>query len=210
MEDRQPFPIGADRQLLLQLRSIVHPVRFIQTMAQKTKELAVFQVYILLVDAYFGVLDERSTLNIYDPGLTVSLSDSAHSEANKGFNPIDRLKPTSVMAATELDPRAVKVRQLLRKAMLDRFYKRYHPRLAYRKKVSREAQKKDFHFSYLIDIQAMFHPALSDGKLLHKLVFSFDDCTVHEKEKHYKLLTDYLWRTIAALAERVAFQLQSV
>ena len=76
--------------------------------------------------------------------------------------------------------------------------------------MSREAQKNDFHFSYLIDIQAMFHPALSDGKLLHKLVFSFDDCTVHEKEKHYKLLTDYLWRTIAALAERVAFQLQSV
>jgi hypothetical protein len=86
MEDRQPFPIGADRQLLLQLRSIVYPVRFIQTMAQKTKELAMFQVYILLVDAYFGVLDERSSLNIYDPGLTVSLSDSANSEANKGFN----------------------------------------------------------------------------------------------------------------------------
>ncbi len=82
-------------------------------------------------------------------------------------------------------------------------------KVSIKEKVYREAQKNVFHFSYLIDIQAMFHPTLSDGKLLHKLVFSFDDCTVHEKEKHYMLLSDYLWRTIAALAERVAFKLQN-
>jgi hypothetical protein len=108
IEDGQPFPIAPDRQLLLQLRSIVHPIRFTQTMAQKTKELAVFQVYALLVDAYFVELDDRAPLNIYDPGLTDNLSDSIELEANK-CNPFDRLKPTSVLVAAELDPRAIKV-----------------------------------------------------------------------------------------------------
>ncbi len=75
-------------------------------MAQKTKELAVVQVYVLLVDMYFGVLDDRAPLNIYDPGLTINLSDSIKLEANK-CNPIDRLKPKSVLVAAELDPRAI-------------------------------------------------------------------------------------------------------
>jgi hypothetical protein len=46
------------------------PIRYIQRVAQKTKELAVFQVYMLLMHAYLGVLNDRAPLNIYDPTAT--------------------------------------------------------------------------------------------------------------------------------------------
>jgi hypothetical protein len=61
-------------------------------------------------------------------------------------------------------------------------------------------------FSYLIDMQAALHPALSDGRLLQKVIFSFDDVEIMEKQKHYNRLIDYIWQTIANLAERVACQ----
>jgi len=38
VEEGVHFPIANERQLLLELRSVIHPLRFIQTMAQRTKE----------------------------------------------------------------------------------------------------------------------------------------------------------------------------
>jgi hypothetical protein len=72
--------------------------------------------------------------------------------------------------------------------------------------VGREAERKHFYFSYLIDMQAALHRALSDGRLLQKVFFSFDDVGMMEKQNHYDWLIDYIWQTIANLAERVACQ----
>ncbi len=93
--------------------------------------------------------------------------------------------------------------------MYQRFYSRYHPKAAYKNKVYRVAQKKDYHFSYLIDVQVMFHPALSSGRLLHRIIFSFEDVTREEKERHFGFLKDFIWGTITSLAERVAYSMLS-
>ena len=52
----------------------------------------------------------------------------------------------------------------------------------------------------------MFHPALSNGMLLQKVIYSFEDVTREEKEKHYTTLKNYIWKTIKELAERVALK----
>jgi len=52
----------------------------------------------------------------------------------------------------------------------------------------------------------MFHLALSNGMLLQKVIYSFEDMTREEKEKHYTTLKNYIWKTIKELAERVAFK----
>ena len=67
------FPLTQDRKLMLELRSVIHPLRFIQTAAQTTKEVAVFQVYLLLVEAYFAVLDPNAALTLYDPGQVTNM-----------------------------------------------------------------------------------------------------------------------------------------
>jgi hypothetical protein len=98
---------------------------------------------------------------------------------------------------------------MLRMAMLKRFYNRYHPKLAYKHKGSRVGQKKDFVFSYLIDIQAMFHLALSNGRLLQRIIFPFDDVTREEKEKHNNVVKGHLWEIITGFVERMAFHKMS-
>jgi len=205
LEEGQAFLIAHDKQVMLELRSIIHPLRFIQTTAQKTKELAVLQVYVLLIDAYFGVLDEKSPLNLYDPAAPVVLSSS--DRESTVTNHLDRLVPTGVIPGNELDPQTVRVRKMLRNAMYERFYKRYHPKDAYKKgKIPNVAEKNHFHFSYLLDMQAMFHPAISNGSLLEKIIYSFEDVTRDDKESHYIVLKNYIWDTILGLAERVAFK----
>ncbi len=82
--------IKNDRKVLVELRSVIHPVRHIQKVAQKTRELAVFQVYLLLINLYFGVLNTRTPLDLYDPSLT---KDSVGTvQQNK--NPLDATTPT--------------------------------------------------------------------------------------------------------------------
>jgi hypothetical protein len=89
---------------------------------KKTKEFAVLNVYLLLMDAHFGVLNEKASLNIYDPGLTVNLSGNL--EVPDHSNALDQLKPTGVIQAVELESRATTVRAMLKKAMSERFFKR--------------------------------------------------------------------------------------
>jgi hypothetical protein len=186
IEEGVHFPIATDCTLLMELRSIIHPIRFIQTIAQKPNELAVFQVYILLMEAFFGVLHEKHPRPSYDPTATSTLGQP--SDEPDTSNPLDNLKPTYIKNASELDPRTTSVRKILQKAMMQCFYNRYHPKAAYKQKVTCGGQKKDFIFSYLIDLQALFHPALSNGRLLYQIIFSFNDATREDKERHYSTL----------------------
>jgi len=90
----------------------------------------VFQVYILLMEAYFGVLDEKSPLPIFDPTAVTALGEMA--DMPERVNPLDNLKPTFVKPAQDLDARTTTVRKKLRQAMAQRFYNRYHPKAAYK------------------------------------------------------------------------------
>ncbi len=76
-------------------------------MAQKTKELATFQVYVLLKHVYFGTLDEKTKLPIFDPSLTFNQQQTNLEQQER--NPLDRLQPTSVTEANALDSRTVQV-----------------------------------------------------------------------------------------------------
>ena len=80
-------------------------------------------------------------------GLTVNLSGNL--EVPDHSYALDWLKPTGVIQAVELDSRATTICAMLKKAMFERFFKRYHPLHAYRAKVGREAERKHFYFSYL-------------------------------------------------------------
>jgi len=174
----------------------------ISSSSSSTKEVSVFLVYVLLIDAYFGVLHDEEPLNIYDPSLTTTLGTQTTIEAT----PIDRLRPTGVKATCDLDPRTKKVRNMLKEAMQERFYKRYHPLWAYKKKGNKRGQTPEYHFSYLIDMQALLHPVLSNGKLVEKMIMSFNDVTLEDKECFCESIKSHLWGTIERLVEQVAFR----
>jgi hypothetical protein len=87
----------------MELHSVIHPIKSIQTMAQKTKEVVVFQVYILLMAALFGVLNEKHPLAIYEPSTATVLGESNDEPLHA--NPLDNLKPTYINSTTELDQR---------------------------------------------------------------------------------------------------------
>ena len=146
---------------------------------------------------------KRNRSTIYEPSLTFQLKNEPSLAAH---NHSDRLQPTSQLPTKDIDPRTQNVREKLKEAMYKRFYKRYHPLDAYCKESSRlEADRKDFRFSYLLDIQQMFHPALVNAKVLRKIIFSFTDVTTAQKEKHYKKVNKYIWSVIEHLMERVAY-----
>ncbi len=125
-------------------------------------------------------------------------------------NPLDRLLPTSVLPAEHVDERSTNVRRLLQEAMCNRFYKWYHPNDAYKcKQVRTFAEKSHFVYSYLIDIQVAFHPALADGSLLKHAIFSFKDVSDEDKQTHFNTVYSYIWRTITRLVQQVAYQLHT-
>ena len=205
-ECRSEFAVKNDKKVLIELRSIIHPVRHIQIVAQKTKELVVFQVYLLLMHLYFGQLNPLNSLEIYDASLTTDLNGERVMDEG---NPLDRLVPTAKLAPNELDPRTRRVREKLYEAIFQRYFKRYHPQKAYRKDMRRrqDPEKKDMLFSYLLDIQQVFHPALSDMKLLRKVINSFTDVTALEKERHFNFVSGYIWKTITQMVEQAAYHL---
>lgn len=92
----------------MELHSIIHPICHVQSVAQKTKEVVVFQVYMLLMHMYFGVLDESTPLQLYDPALT-SQNYYQCQPVPADVNPLDKLKPTGVLPANALDPRSSNV-----------------------------------------------------------------------------------------------------
>jgi hypothetical protein len=64
-----------------------------------------------VIDAHFGLLKEKASLNIYDLGLTT----------------LDPLTPTGIVHAIDLDSRATAVQRKLKEAMFHWFLKWYHP-----------------------------------------------------------------------------------
>jgi hypothetical protein len=153
----------------------------------------------------FLVLDDKTPLYIYDTGITSALNDNPTSQEIR--KPLDKLKTTAVIPANELDTHTIRVRNLMCSAMYQCFYSRYYPKVAYKNKVYQSEQKKDYHFYYLIDMLVMFHPALSNGHLLHHIIFSFEDVFSEEKERYFGLFMDFIWGTIASFAERVAYSI---
>jgi hypothetical protein len=198
-ECRSDFTIKNDKKVIIELQSIIHPVRQIKKVAQSTRELVVFQVYLLMMHLYFGVLDTRTPLDLYDPSLTNTLQPNSITEPTN--NPLDRLPRTGEVLPKDMDARTHRVREKLREALFQRFYKRYHPIEAYRKEVNRRHQpgKKDFRFSYLLDVQQVFHPALCNLKLIQKVVNSFPDVTASEKEKHFNNVSNYIWKLVTQM-----------
>jgi hypothetical protein len=140
LEEELPFAIVHDKQLLVELYSLIHPVRFIQSVTQRTKELAVLQVYVLMMEAFFGALDKKSPLNVYNPAAKVTISERSNA-TSKGNNHLDQLVPTSVIPGNELDPQTIRVRKMLCAAMYNCFFKRYHPKDAYKGRIPLVAAK---------------------------------------------------------------------
>ncbi len=62
-------------------------------------------------------------------------------------------------------------------------------------------------FSYLLDMQQVFHPELASMKLLRKIINSFPDTTSMEKERHYNFVSQHIWKQITQLVEQAAFHL---
>jgi hypothetical protein len=48
---------------------------------------------------------------------------------------------------------------------------------------------------------------MADLKLLRKIIYSFPDASQQQKEKHFTVVSEYIWKTIMYLAEQVAFEL---
>ncbi len=76
----------------------------------------------LLMHLYFGLLDTRTPLEIYDPSLTIDLVQQ-HNAEEENTNPLDRLPPTGKVIHTEIDPRTHMVREKLHEALFQQFYK---------------------------------------------------------------------------------------
>jgi hypothetical protein len=160
-----------------------------------------------MMHLYFGLLDQRKSLDLYDPALTITLQEKGVRVTDNG-NTANRLQPTSQLLPKDIDSRTQAVREKLKEAMYKRYYKWYHPVDAYRSNSKRlEAQRKDFQFSYLLGMQQVFHPALADTRVLQKIIYSFPDVTAAQKEKHYKKVSQYIRQVIKRLMGTVAYNL---
>jgi hypothetical protein len=104
---------------------VIYPVRYVQRLAQRAKELVVFQVYMQMMHLYFGLLDQRNSLVLYDPALTITLQEKGVHVTDNG-NTADRLQPTSQLLPKDIDPRTQAGREKLKEAMYKRYYKQYH------------------------------------------------------------------------------------
>ena len=65
-ECQTEFAIKHNRKVLLVLQTIIHPIWHLQRVAQRTKELVVFQVDMLLMHLYFSHLNPLTPLDVYD------------------------------------------------------------------------------------------------------------------------------------------------
>jgi hypothetical protein len=60
-------------------------------------------------------------------------------------------------------------------------------------------------FSYLLDMQQVFHPELASMKLLRKIINLFPDTMEMEKEQHYNFVSQHIWKQITQLVEQAAY-----
>jgi hypothetical protein len=112
--------------------------------------------------------------------------------------------------------------------MSERYFKRYHPILAFRqpKKIysnnlnlgrpmllKNVLEETDFKFSYLIDTQSMLYPLMTSGKILAKLIngTNIDRLDIPVgwtqeslQKQHFVFMNQFIWNKIKCLAETVA------
>jgi len=89
------------------------------------------------------------------------------------------------------------IHSLLKKAMLDHYFKQYHPKEAYKgKQVRSFTEQSHFTCTYLFDIQSLFHPTLIGCMLLKRMIYSFEAVSNKDKASHYNTVHGYMWRTI--------------
>jgi hypothetical protein len=69
---------------------------------------------------YFGLLDSRTPLDIYDPSPCNALEGNEINESN----PLDKLLPTRKVVPEELHPETTTVRDMLKEALHERYFKR--------------------------------------------------------------------------------------
>jgi hypothetical protein len=75
-----------------------------------------FSGYMQMMHLYFGLLDQRNSLDLYDPALTITLQEKGVHVTDNGNN-ANRLKPTSQLLPKDIDPRTQALREKLKEAM---------------------------------------------------------------------------------------------
>jgi hypothetical protein len=74
-----------------------------------------------MMHLYFGVLDTRTPLDLYDPSLTNTIQPKSITEPTN--NPLNRLPRTGEVLPKDMDARTHRVREKLGEALFQRFYK---------------------------------------------------------------------------------------
>jgi hypothetical protein len=128
---------------------------------------------VILCELLVTILDPMAPLPIQDPSRT----------------PFGQPQPEKEHRPPHLlDTRTQNVRKVLRGAMIDRFYCRYHPIRAFRNSrliygvqgvgdsltpvvLVTKVDAANLHHSYLMDMQVMLYPSLQNGALLQKMVY---------------------------------------
>ena len=210
---KKSFPIARDKVVIIEFRSIIVPVRNVQTLAQKMKSFVVLDVYLQMCSLYFTVFDATAPLSIHDPtpipGEAILLKQANGNVQDPVMRP-----------AVDLDPRTTNVRRLLRKALQTRYYNWYHPIRALRVPSSfygfnrgrrillmSSIGRHDVYFSHLIDMQTLLCPGFADGVLFKKMIdlteFDEDDNSLPPgwtkpplRAQFFKMIMEYCWSNI--------------
>ncbi len=84
---------------------MIHPIRYLQQIAQAMHKYTNIRLYILLMNAYFTGLDDSKPLNLYDPAVPKETGTDQHTNAGESLED----ECTSSLNASELDYRTTKV-----------------------------------------------------------------------------------------------------
>ncbi|CAK9232557.1 unnamed protein product [Sphagnum troendelagicum] len=190
---------------------MIEPVRAVQIKAQAMQTFVIVDVYVMLYSLYTIVLDVSKPLELIIP-VRRQLGSEDPDPVSQSYD--------------VLQPATREARKLLGKAMSERYFKRYHPILAFRqpKKIygnnlgqpmllKNVLEEIDFKFSYLIDAQSMLYPPMTSGKILAKLINATNidrlDIPVgwtqeSLQKQHFVFVNQFIWNKIKCLAETVA------
>jgi hypothetical protein len=166
---RRQCPLtDVDKTLCIEFYSLIEPVRAIQEKAQSVKRFVLVDIFQKLIELYCDILNDRVPLTLQNPHVVQIDQEPAQDNEQRLH---EDLQPMTQLARTKL-----------RKALDDRFYDRYHPIHALKKAskvygyadgepslLKENLLNEDLKFSYLLDAQVLFFPAMTSGKLIEKL-----------------------------------------
>jgi hypothetical protein len=200
-----------DRTLCIEFYSLIEPVRAVQIKAQAMQTFVIVDVYVMLYSLYTIVLNVSKPLELIIP--------VRRQLGSKDPYPMSQSHDL-------LQPATREARKFLGKAMSERYFKQYHPILAfhqpkkiYGNNLGRPMLQKnvleeiDFKFLYLIDTQSMLYPPMTSGKILAKLInaTNIDRLNIpigwtqeSLQKQHFVFVNQFIWNKIRCLAETVA------